>query len=213
MTKETADIIARFSRAAAEWDSNPTRVALARAVTDAILAAVPVRPGMDAMDFGAGTGLVTLGLLPHMRTLTAVDTSPDMLKVLQNKLAALGVTNVKTIACEIGSTSLPASGFDLITSSMVLHHISDIQGALRHLRPCLRPGGWIALADLDTEDGTFHPDPTGVFHNGLARADVARWLEEAGFSSVTTGLAYCIRRPTASGQNREYPVFLITARA
>ena len=57
------EVRARFDRVAGEWDANPARVALARAVTEAIRASVPLRPDMAVMDFGAGTGLVTLGLL------------------------------------------------------------------------------------------------------------------------------------------------------
>jgi hypothetical protein len=69
----------------------------------------------------------------------------------------------------------------MIVSSMVLHHIPDVPETVRRLRPCLRPNGWIALADLDSEDGTFHPDPTGVCHHGLDRNEVCRWLQDAGF--------------------------------
>ena len=60
-------IRARFDRVAAEWDASPTRVALARAVVEAIRAAVPLDAEMRALDFGAGTGLVTLGLLSTQR--------------------------------------------------------------------------------------------------------------------------------------------------
>jgi len=71
----TKQVRARFDRAAAEWDANPARVALARAVAEAIRKAVPLRPDMNVLDFGAGTGLVTLGLLSSVGRLTAVDAS------------------------------------------------------------------------------------------------------------------------------------------
>ena len=204
---------ARFARVAAEWDANPGRVALARAVADAIRNAVPLRPDMNAMDFGAGTGLVTLGLLPYVDRLTAVDASGEMLRVLDEKLKALKVGNVHTMLCEIGKTALPVAEFDLIVSSMVLHHIPDVPETLHRLRPCLRPGGWIALADLDSEDGTFHSDSTGVYHHGLDREGVCRWLQDAGFTETTAREAHRIVRPSADGQTHEYPVFLVTGRA
>ena len=206
------EVRARFDRVAAEWDSNPVRVVLARTVAEAIRKVVPLRHDIKAMDFGAGTGLVTLALLPYVASVTAVDASGKMLRVLDEKLKALGIGNVHTVLCETDKTPLPAAEFDLIVSSMVLHHIPDVSQTLHRLRPCLRPGGWIALADLDSEDGSFHPDPTGVFHHGLDRGEIRRWLQAAGFVDITAREAHRIVRPSAEGQPRQYPVFLITGR-
>ena len=203
----------RFDRVAAEWDSNPGRVVLARAVTAAIRKAVALRPDMNAMDFGAGTGLVTLALLPYVGSITAVDASGEMLRMLDEKLKALRIGNVHTMPCDIAKTTLPAAEFDLIVSSMVLHHIPDVSQTLRRLRPCLRSGGWIALADLDSENGTFHSDSTGVFHHGFDRGEICRWLQAAGFMDTTAREAHRIVRPSADGQSHEYPVFLVTGRA
>lgn len=203
---------ARFARMAAEWDTSPGRVAVARAVAEAIRKSVPLRTDTKAMDFGAGTGLVTLALLPDVASVTAVDTSGEMLRVLDEKLKALRIGNVNTLLCEIGKTALPVAEFDLIVSSMVLHHIPDVPQTLGRLRPCLRPGGWIALADLDSEDGTFHADSTGVFHHGLDRGEVCRWLQDAGFVDIAAREAHRIVRPSADGQIHEYPVFLVTGR-
>jgi tRNA (cmo5U34)-methyltransferase len=212
-TRGTDEVRVRFDRVAAEWDSNPGRVALAKAVADAIRTAVPLRPDMNAMDFGAGTGLVTLGLLPYVDRLTAVDASGEMLRVLDEKLKALKVGNVHTMLCEIGMTPLPVAEFDLIVSSMVLHHIPDVPETLHRLRPCLRSGGWIALADLDSEDGTFHSDSTGVYHHGLDREEVCRWLLDARFTDATSREAHRMVRSSPDGQTRQYPVFLVTGRA
>lgn len=213
MTNGIDEVRARFDQVAAEWDFNPGRVVLARAVADAIRKAVALRPDTNAMDFGAGTGLVTLGLLPYVGNITAVDASGEMLRVLDEKLKASRIGNVHTMLCEIGKTSLPEVEFDLIVSSMVLHHIPDVPETLHRLRPCLRPGGWIALADLDPEDGTFHTDSTGVYHHGFDREEVCRWLRDAGFIDTTSGEAHRIVRSSPDGQTRQYPVFLVSGRA
>ena len=213
MNQPIDDIRARFDRLASQWDSNPTRVGLARAVVDAIRAAVPLRGSMQVMDFGAGTGLVSLGLLPEVGSLTAVDASGEMLRMLDEKVKALRIGNLHTLPCDISRAPLPANQFDLVVSSMVLHHLPEVAPVLQRLRPCLRPGGWIALADLDSEDGSFHPDMTGVYHTGLARADVCQWLQQAGFTNVAARDAHRIVRTTADGTAREYGVFLITGRA
>lgn len=58
--------------------------------------------------------------------------------------------------------------FDGIISAMALHHIKDTQHLLRTFTSHLHPGGFIALADLDREDGSFHTHGNeGVFHFDL----------------------------------------------
>ncbi len=213
MPNSLQEVKDRFDRVASAWDANPGRVILAQAVVAAIRAAVPLRCDMKAMDFGAGTGLVTLGLLPHVGWLTAADASVEMVRVLDAKLKALRIANVKTMLCDISKAALPVAEFDLIVSSMVLHHLPDVPAALQRLRPCLRPGGWIALADLDSEDGTFHADPTGVYHHGFDRAQICRWLQAAGFTETRSDEAHRMVRAATDGQSREYPVFLVTGRA
>lgn len=211
-TEGIAEVSARFNRVAAGWDSNPARVELAKGVAEAIQKAVPITQDMAILDFGAGTGLLTLGLLPYAAHVTAVDASDEMLRVLADKLKALGIENVKTRHCDIGTESLPEAAHSLVVSSMVLHHIVDVPRTLHLLRRCLRPSGWIALADLDSEDGSFHPDPTGVFHKGFDRGEICRWLKDAGFADVSSQDAYQIRRRQEDGTTREYPVFLVTGR-
>lgn len=212
-TKGIAEVRARFNRVAAGWDSNPTRVELAKGVVEAIQKAVPISPDMEILDFGAGTGLLTLGLLPYVTHITAVDASDEMLRVLADKLRALGIRNVTTRHCDIGKEPLPEAEYSLVVSSMVLHHIVDVPRTLSLLRRCLRPGGWISLADLDSEDGSFHPDPTGVFHKGFDRGEICKWLGSAGFVDVSIQDAYQMRRQSDGGQSREYPLFLATGRA
>jgi ubiquinone/menaquinone biosynthesis C-methylase UbiE len=167
---------------------------------------------MAVLDFGAGTGLLTLGLLPYVAHVTAVDASDEMLRVLADKLKALGIENGTTRHCDIGQEPLPEAEYSLVVSSMVLHHIMDVPRTFMLLRRCLRPGGWIALADLDSEDGSFHPDPTGVFHKGFDRGQIFRWMEEAGFVDVSLQDTYQMKRMSAGEQSRTYPIFLATGR-
>ncbi|HNX34419.1 MAG TPA: class I SAM-dependent methyltransferase [Kiritimatiellia bacterium] len=203
----------RFDEKAADWDANPARVALARAIVAEIRTAVPLRSDMTVLDVGAGTGLVSLALLPFVREITAVDASSGMLGVLEEKARSHGIMNLFPMHCDVAKAELPPDRYDLVISSMTLHHLSDVPLVLRRLRHALREGGWIALADLDAEDGSFHADPTGIYHHGFERATVSRWLGETGFTDSTSREAYRITRPGADGVMRTYPVFLVTARA
>lgn len=208
-----ASIGSRFDEGAAEWDANPTRVALARAVVEAVCAAVPLRPDMRVLDFGAGTGLVSLGVLPFVAEVTAVDASREMLRVLEEKAKALDAGRLDTLQGDVAEVPLPGGHFDLAVSSMTMHHLPDVPHVLRRLRPALRPGGWIALADLDAEDGSFHADKTGVYHFGFARETLCRWLEACGFAQVSCREAHRFDKPGADGVTRTYSVFLATGRA
>ena len=80
------DATARFDRAAAQWDNNPMRVARSKTVAESIRQAVPLRTDMQVLDFGAGTGLLTLALQPFVGAITASDTSQEMLSVIEARL-------------------------------------------------------------------------------------------------------------------------------
>jgi hypothetical protein len=71
----------------------------------------------------------------------------------------------------------------------------------------LNEGGFIAIADLDREDGSFHSEDTGVFHRGFDRDALVGLAADAGFSNVTVTTASVIHKAGV-----DYPVFLLTAR-
>lgn len=202
----------RFDLAAALWDQNPTRVQLARAVGAAISRAVPLQPTWRACDYGAGTGLLTLNLVPHVASILALDFSSGMLETLAQKLAAAGIHNVQTRQWNLEQAPFPETGFDFVASSMTFHHLRDVPLVLRRLAALLKPGGWLAAADLDTEDGSFHSDAEGVFHHGFDRRQMAVWFTSAGFTDVQISDAHAFHKPDAAGQLRPYGVFLARGR-
>lgn len=196
----------RFNEAAASWDESTRRVQMAAAIAAEIARRVPLSCQLDVLDFGCGTGLLTLALQPSVRRITGVDTSAGMLDVLRAKLRERRLGNVEAVLLEArGEPALPPGHCDLVVSSMALHHIEDVAPLFREFHARLHPGGRVALADLDREDGTFHEDPRGVFHFGFERGEVTVLLEEAGFADPAATTATVVRK-----NDREYPVFLIT---
>jgi SAM-dependent methyltransferase len=107
---------------------------------------------------------------------------------------------------------LPDLRFDLVYSSMTMHHVEDVPGLLRALTRHLNPGGRLALADLDAEDGGFHREAQGVVHHGFARDVMGGWLHDAGFADVAFSTAWTMRREATDGAARDYPIFLAVAR-
>lgn len=197
-----------FDAAAVNWDEKPRRVKLAEEISTAIAAAFPLSKEWEVLDFGCGTGLVTLKLAPKVRNVTGIDSSPGMIEQLKAKIEQSGFSNVRAELCDLGKGELPTGKYHLITSSMTLHHIAEIVPLLHTLKTLLHPGGWIALADLESEGGRFHEDPTGVFHTGFSSEDFIKMLDMAGFSSVSTTIAATIVKEDLS-----FPVLLATAQS
>ena len=203
---------AYFDQAAATWDDNPRRVEMAGAVAEAMRRDVPLRPDMKVMDFGCGTGLITRRLGSQVASITAADTSSEMLAVLARKAQASGLRNVETLLLEPGYPSPQGPTYDVIVSSMVLHHIEDVPHLLERFATWLRPGGWVAIADLEPEDGTFHADGRHVIHHGIDPSALAGQIETNGLAVRSVRTVHTIRRqPEGAAEVRAYPVFLLTA--
>ena len=113
----------RFDEEAARWDQNAGRVEVARAVGSAIGRTVPLQRTWRVLDYGAGTGLLTLCIQPFVAEVIALDTSEGMAAELRAKLAAARITNVDVRLWDLGSQSYPRRDFDLVVSSMTMHHI------------------------------------------------------------------------------------------
>jgi 2-polyprenyl-3-methyl-5-hydroxy-6-metoxy-1,4-benzoquinol methylase len=199
----------RFDALANNYDQEHT-VVRANAIASAVRRQVDLNSEMDVLDFGAGTGLVTLALQPYVRSVTAVDTSKGMLDILDAKTQDRQIANVRTLLYDLVEEGPLELRFDLIASAMTLHHVSDVAGILRVFRQMLRPGGTIAIADLDAEDGSFHPDKTGVVHFGFERGQLSRLLRDAGFGKIKVCTAHKASKEIESGEVREFSVFLIT---
>ncbi len=201
-----------FDERAPGWDEEPRRIALACAIANAMIDALLPEPDWDLLDFGCGTGLVTLRLFPHVRSITGADSSRGMLDALDAKLAARGITTVRTVLTDHRALEL-TGGYHCVISSMTLHHVEDVPAFLTRMHALLRPGGRLAIADLDPDGGLFHPDPTGVHHEGFDRDTLRRWCAEAGFTDVRITTAATTRRPQPDGTTREFSILLLTALA
>ena len=198
-----------FDKEAAQWDANPGRVKLAQDVADAMIREVSPTKDQDVLDFGCGTGLVTLKFQPLVRSITGVDSSRGMLDVLASKVRDRKIGNVRTQFLDLEHGGKVKGQYQLIVSSMTLHHVPDPAALITQLAAALLPGGILAVADLDTEDGSFHGDNTGVLHLGFDRKRVKGFLAQAGLSAVRDVTAAVVTKEIEEKGRREFPVFLI----
>ncbi len=200
----------RFNALAAQWDDSPLRAGIARAAAAAIAGTLPLRPDMQALEYGCGTGLISVLLADRLSRIVAADVADQMLAVLEQKRRAAGLDHIETRRLDLTVDPLPTERFDLIFSSMTLHHIPDVPALLGRLVGFLRPGGWVALVDLDSEDGGFHgPDVPGVYHLGFERARIMDTLTGLGLTAVSARTAHTVEKPGPAGGPRRFPIFLI----
>jgi ubiquinone/menaquinone biosynthesis C-methylase UbiE len=194
-----------FDARAKDWDSDPTKVERARAIARAIEANVPLTPSMSALEYGAGTGLLGFALRPRVAELTLADVSDGMLDVVREKLAAMPDPRVHPLKLDLTSDPLPERRYDAIFSMMVLHHIPDTDDVLRKFAALLSDDGYLCIADLDREDGSFHGAGFDG-HNGFDRDALATKATRAGFAPPRFVTAYEMQKG-----GRTYPIFLMIA--
>lgn len=200
-----------FDERAKDWDSDPKKVQRAQVVSEAIRKAVPLSLKMNAFEYGCGTGLLSFALNEDLGDITLADTSQGMLDVLKEKIAASGVTNMHPLKLDLEVDPLPDERYDITYSLMTLHHLHDTQEMLRKFHDILKPGGYLLVADLDKEDGTFHTDGTTDVHKGFARHDLYLQVETAGFEDICFSTPHIIRKEV-NGKEKSFPVFLMAAR-
>lgn len=198
--------MSNFDARAANWDKDPVRVDRVKAVAEAIRRMVPLRPGMTALEYGCGTGLLSFALQPFLGPITLADNSAGMLAVLEEKITASGVRDMTPLKLDLIADPLPASRFDLIYTLLTLHHIHDTNKALQGLYTLLDRPGVLCIADLDKEDGSFHVDSEFDGHHGFDRDELTRKLLKAGFANIH--FTTCYETPKNA---RLYPLFLAVA--
>jgi 2-polyprenyl-3-methyl-5-hydroxy-6-metoxy-1,4-benzoquinol methylase len=169
---------------AAEWDDDPAAQAYAVAAHQSLVALLGERrlrlDGMRVLDFGCGTGLLAEQLVADgVASIDAVDTSPAMLDVLEDKRLRSGWDHVRT------SQQLPGApdGYDLVVCSSVCSFLPDYFGTAAHLVTLLRPGG--VFVQWDWELDLADDDP-----HGLSRDAIRDALGGAGLSNIEVDIAF-----------------------
>jgi len=198
-----------FDVKARDWDKNKTHHERSRAIAEAILRSVPVNRKMSAMEYGAGTGLLSFFLKDKFHDITLMDSSLAMIRVIKAKIIAEGATHMKVVHADLEKDDFKGS-FDIIYNNMVLHHVIDIKGIINTFYSLLKPGGYIAIADLFSEDGSFHGAHFNG-HKGFNTKELGSILKKAGFQNVKHHECYIIKKLIDTGVTKEFPIFVMTA--
>jgi ubiquinone/menaquinone biosynthesis C-methylase UbiE len=197
----------QFNNRAQNWDNNPVYWERSEAIAKGLLDMIPVNKGMKALEYGAGTGILSFLLSDKFSEITLMDNSEEMVKVMHNKVAASQLNNLKPLFWDLVQNDYDLSKFDCIFSQMVLHHIPNTENILNKWQQILKPGGYLAIADLFSEDGSFHQIDKSV-HSGFDPEKLGLMLRSSGFKDVKYKTCYMMKRPNG----RSYPLFLLVAK-
>jgi ubiquinone/menaquinone biosynthesis C-methylase UbiE len=199
-----------FDAKAKQWDDNPVQVERNRAIAEGIRRFVPLEEVARALDYGAGTGLLAFDLAADLAEIVALDTSEGMLEVLKDKISSTPTkARITPRYHDLSAEPLDDGEFDFVFTAMTLHHVGDVPLVMHRFSDLLKPGGYLAVADLEPEDGSFHQNGQHVHHRGFDTAGLTRIAEEAGFTDLRSDRIYQIER---GDSGKRYGVFLLVGR-
>lgn len=193
-----------FDTRAETWD-DPVKIERAEAVAAAIRRAVPLARPLRALEYGAGTGLLSFALRDALGPITLADSSAGMRAVAADKIARTGAREIEVVDLDLMRDPVPDERYDLIYSLMTLHHVPDVPRVLAAFFALLNEGGVLCISDLDAEDGSFH-GPGADVHHGFEREALGKALATAGFEHVRIGDCYRMKHG-----ERVYSLFLACA--
>ena len=168
-----------FNHKAETFDS-PKNIFLANLVCQAVKKQIDLLSDKEILDFGGGTGLLTLPLAKQAKSVTLVDISEKMLEQARLKAERQDIKNIHFLEQDLLEKPLEKE-FDLIVVCRVLHHMPDLDATLLLFYQHLREDGQLLLADFPKTEAN---------HHGFKLPELENKLAQFGFSSVHSQILY-----------------------
>jgi ubiquinone/menaquinone biosynthesis C-methylase UbiE len=136
-----------------EYDRTLGKVKRHHQLLDLVVASSGVKKNHAVLDLGCGTGLLSLKFLKKADcTIQGVDGSPEMLKIFESKIAQLHLGNKITCTLQKAEKlSFPKESFDIVASTVTLHHVINKLPVIRKIHSVLKTGGRFVLGDIDMD--------------------------------------------------------------
>jgi len=150
MTESTQEWFRQWSN---EYDQTLGKIKRHHEMLDLAVEMSKVKDEESVLDVGCGTGLLSLKFLEAAKcTITGVDLSEDMLNIWKEKIDTLDLAD--RVAIKSGNAAnleFKDSSFEIIASTVTLHHVQDKQPAIDKIYKLLKPGGRFVMGDLDVD--------------------------------------------------------------
>jgi ubiquinone/menaquinone biosynthesis C-methylase UbiE len=199
-----------FDIKAAGWDQNKMHWDRSEAIATGIKRMIPLNTEMKVLEYGAGTGITSFLLKDHVKEITLMDNSSEMVRVMTEKIKISKVKNLKVLNFNLEHSDYKKNRFDLIFTQMVLHHVTDIDLILSRFKKLLNPGGYLAIADLYPEDGSFHGDDFKG-HRGFDVEILSNQIRNQGFTNISHRKCFVINKKISDSETKQFDVFLLIA--
>lgn len=197
--------MSEFDARAREWDKDKMHLDRSEAIAAKLEKMIPINPSMKALEYGAGTGLLSFLLKDRFSGITLMDNSQEMIKVCVEKTEYFKTNHILPIWFDLEHKDYD-DRFDIIYNQMVLHHVNDYEALIYTFHSMLNPGGYLAIADLYTEDGSFHGQDVKV-HLGFDPEKLTEIFRNVGFKNIEYQACFEVTRESGA----KYPVFLMAA--
>ncbi|ERJ11358.1 class I SAM-dependent methyltransferase [Haloplasma contractile] len=203
-----------FDHYATSWDTDrriKRAEIIAKEIIKEISQLVDDTSKYKVIEYGCGTGLISFNLHNYFKDIILIDSSSTMIEVLRHKIKKANVSHMTPYKIDLSNNDHEQfnNEVDLIYSSMVLHHIRDIEEILKQFYDLLKKDGYIMIVDLDEEDGQFHKnEPEFVGHNGFDHKKLKNRLKRVGFRNVTVHTFYNNVK-IINGEEVNYSLFIM----
>lgn len=167
-----------FEQMAKRYDTED-RMQLAKVISKQVRKELQDCSSQSLVDYGSGTGLVSLEIADLVDSVLLIDSSKQMLEVAKVKINQKIITNAKVLYSDF-TVETPALKTDIVFMSLVLLHVPDTKKILQELFSILNAGGKLIIVDFDKNEKVYHPK----VHNGFAHEELKTTLAEGGFTSI-----------------------------
>jgi len=199
-----------FDSVAQNWDDNQLHHLRTEAIANEIRTLVEKKEGLTALEFGAGTGLLSMALKDLFSEITLMDNSLHMICTTIEKLAETEIQHLVPFYFQLEKKDYDIKTFDVIFSQMAMHHVVEVENVISKFYKMLAKGGKLLIADLYSEDGTFH-DRAFEGHFGFDPDEFAQLLAKHGFTQVKHYKCFEIPKEMADKTIKRFPIFLMYA--
>lgn len=201
-----------FDSKAKNWDNSLDKIERAKVFAKEITDFIQPKKSATALEFGCGTGLLSFELKNAFNSITLVDNSVGMIDVLKEKIEKHKIKNFNPLTINLLEDKFNLKSVDVIYTLMTLHHINDLDAIFKIFNTLLNTNGYLCIADLVKEDGSFHPKEMNFDgHTGFDKDKLSSILLKNGFKIEYYTICYEVEK-VRENQLKKYPLFLLIAK-